>query len=74
MPTRHREQPPLAKRVTLLRQLHYITQEELAKRAGLSQAAVQAIEQGARPDPRLSTVVKLADALGVTLDELVRAA
>jgi hypothetical protein len=51
MPTRHREQPPLAKRVTLLRQLHYITQEELAKRA-----------------------VKLADALGVTLDELVRAA
>jgi transcriptional regulator with XRE-family HTH domain len=74
MPRRTREQPPLARRVTFLRQLHHVTQEELAKCSGLSQAAVQAIEQGARPDPRLSTLLKLAGALGVTLDELVRAA
>ena len=54
MATRNREQPALAKRLTRLRQQHYITQEKLAQRAGLSQAAVQAIEQGARPDPRFS--------------------
>ena len=72
MPTRNRDQLPLGRRVTWLRQQHHVTQEELAQRAALSQAAVQAIEQGARPDPRLSTVVKLADALDVSLDDLVR--
>jgi DNA-binding XRE family transcriptional regulator len=34
-------------------------------------SAVALIEQGKKPDPHLSTAVKLAEAFGVSLDELV---
>lgn len=47
------------------------TREALAYHAGLSWAAVAQIETGRRPDPRLSTLVALARALGVALDDLV---
>jgi transcriptional regulator with XRE-family HTH domain len=43
---------------------------QLAVRAGLSLSVVSQIEQGSIPDPRVSTLLKLAAALGVTLDEL----
>jgi len=33
---------------------------------------VAKIETGAAPDPRIETVKKIADALGVTLDDLIR--
>ena len=35
---------------------------------GLSRQALHGLLQGKTPDPRLSTLVKLADALGVPLD------
>jgi transcriptional regulator with XRE-family HTH domain len=50
---------------------HYFSQNQLALRAGLSPGLVQSLEQGRRTDPRLSTLMKLAAALEVTLDELV---
>ena len=49
-----------------------LTQEGLAERANISAAAVAALEQGLRRQPRLSTVRALADALG--LDATERAA
>jgi transcriptional regulator with XRE-family HTH domain len=63
--------PMLAQRMRELRDRAGISQQALAMAAGLSISVVAQIEQGQRPDPRLSTAVALARALGVALDELV---
>ena len=47
-----------------------LTQRELAARAGLTQATVQRIESGATR-ARISTVRRLAAALGVGAEELM---
>jgi transcriptional regulator with XRE-family HTH domain len=49
-----------------LREKEGITREELAKRAGVSGAAISRIEQGKR-EPGWETVIKLARALGVSV-------
>jgi transcriptional regulator with XRE-family HTH domain len=63
-------------RLRELREQAKLTQEGLAHRAGVSSAAIFRIEQGRPSDPKLSTLVALAQALGVTVgrlaDELVR--
>jgi transcriptional regulator with XRE-family HTH domain len=46
-------------------------QQELAWRAGLSAATISNLEGGRDTDPRLSTVVALAAALGVTIDVFI---
>lgn len=46
------------------------SQAELAKRAGISQQAVQRYESGER-EPRVSSVIAMASALGVTLSYLL---
>ena len=46
------------------------SRETLAHHAGVSWAAIAQIEAGRRPDPRLSTMLGLAAALGVTVDRL----
>lgn len=61
----------LAKRLKDLRKQHNWTQQKLAERAGLSFNAITKIEQGAAEYPTLKTLLKLADAFGVSLDELV---
>ena len=68
--THHQETPAFGQRLARLRQRQRLTQAQLARRAGLSVAIVQALEQGVRADPRLSTVVKLAAALGLPVGEL----
>ena len=60
----------LAMRLRKLRDQRGITQEQLAKRAGLSRVYVALIETK-RSDPRLSIVVKLAKALKVKVGDLV---
>lgn len=55
--------------VRALREARDLTQEQLARR-GLSWRTVQEIERG-RTDPRLSTIAKLAEALDVSLAELL---
>jgi transcriptional regulator with XRE-family HTH domain len=53
-----------------LRQLRALSQRELAQRAGLDTATINRIERGKqRPMPR--TIRKLADALGVTTEEIM---
>ena len=46
------------------------SQNKLAAHADISQQGVQQIEAGLRLTPNWVTVCKLADALGVSLDEL----
>ena len=48
-----------------LREAAGMSQASLAVSAGLTAAGIAKIEQGLRPDPQWSTVVKLAAALGV---------
>jgi transcriptional regulator with XRE-family HTH domain len=52
------------------RQRARLSQADLAKCASLSVGIVQALEQGVRRDPRLSTVLRLARALDVPINRL----
>jgi transcriptional regulator with XRE-family HTH domain len=46
------------------------SQQKLAEKSGLSFNTITRIEQGIGDSPTLKTLVKLADALGVGLDDL----
>jgi transcriptional regulator with XRE-family HTH domain len=48
-----------------------LSQEELAKRAGIDRPTISVYEHGKR-EPNMSTLVKLARALGVPAEALVR--
>lgn len=52
------------------RETKNLTQEVLAKQAGLSVDTIQNWEQG-RTRPRLPALIRLAKTLGASLDELV---
>jgi transcriptional regulator with XRE-family HTH domain len=60
----------LAANLKVLRELRNLTQAELGHRAGMGGASVSHFETGQRT-PSLDSLVKLADALDVTLDTLL---
>jgi len=47
------------------------SQQRLAEKAGLSCTVITKIEQGVAKRPSIQTMMKLADAFGISLDELV---
>lgn len=49
-----------------------ISQDALSKKADLAFHTIAKIEAGSTPDPRIETVKKIANALGVSLDDLMR--
>ena len=49
-----------------------ISQNFLSKRANLAFHTIAKIEAGATPNPTIDTVKKIADALGVSLDDLMK--
>ena len=49
-----------------------ISQDVLSKRANLAFHTIAKIEAGSTPDPRIETVKKIADALSVSLDDLMK--
>jgi putative transcriptional regulator len=57
-------------RLKALRKERDMTQGDLAKRAGVSAGYIARLETH-RHDPKLSTLVKLAKALGVPVTELL---
>jgi len=61
----------LAQNIKGLRKKHKISQEELAKQAGVTYSTLIKIESGANDNPTIKTMKKIADALEVSLDELV---
>jgi transcriptional regulator with XRE-family HTH domain len=71
MTVRHREPGPLARHIWHLRYEARLSREEFASRANLSPDLVQSLEQGRTANPRLSTLLGLASALGVSVGELV---
>jgi ribosome-binding protein aMBF1 (putative translation factor) len=63
---RARRRHELASRVRALRNERGLSQQELAKQVGTSQAAIARLELGGA-EPRLGTLERIADALGVDL-------
>lgn len=61
----------LAQTIRELRKKHKISQEELASQAGVTYSTLIKIESGANDNPTIKTVKKIADALNVSLDELI---
>ena len=59
-------------RVSLRRWREYfrLTQAELALKAGMKQSALARIESG-NAGPRKATLSKLAEALGITVEQLI---
>jgi transcriptional regulator with XRE-family HTH domain len=60
----------VGKRIAELREKRGLTLSQLAKLVGISKSALWAVEQG-RVSPTISTLWKIANALGVTFGELV---
>lgn len=54
-----------------LRETAGLTQKQLAAAAGVRLATLSELETGTTTDPRLSTLAKLADALGVKVADLL---
>lgn len=49
-----------------------LSRYRLSKLSGVKESTIQSLENSNDPNPTFKTLCKLADALGVTLDELRR--
>jgi transcriptional regulator with XRE-family HTH domain len=63
--------PPIAENLKRLRTAAGLTQQQLAVAAGLHASVISQIEQGTNTDPRMSTLMGLADALGVGVADII---
>lgn len=63
-----------ARRLRELRQAAGLSLAQLGERVGLAKAYLWQMETGRRPAPSWDTVVRLADALGVSVEEFRRGA
>lgn len=61
----------MLKNLARLRKENGLTQEGLARKANISYHTIIKLESGAVSNPKIETVVKLADALLVSTDELM---
>ena len=62
----------IAKNIKKYRAKIGISQDKLSKLAGMTLHTITKIESGATFDPRIETVKKIADALGVDIDDLMK--
>ena len=62
----------LAENIRKLRKKKGLSQEKLARLADISNNTLIKIEQGIAKEPTITTVSKVASALGVSIDELVK--
>jgi predicted transcriptional regulator len=61
----------LGEEMKRLRNERFLSQRDLAREAGVSPTTIMHLETGESVDPRLSTVRKVAEALGVDPNSLV---
>lgn len=64
--------PPIAKNIKKYRSQLGVSQDRLSKLANVTLHTLTKIESGATADPRIETVNRIANALGVTLDDLMK--
>ena len=67
-----RELPAIARNIKKYRDRLGISQDKLSKLAGVTLHTLTKIEIGATPDPRIETLKKIARALGVGVDDLIK--
>lgn len=60
----------LGNRIQQIREQRGLTQDDLASRTGISIKHISVLERGVK-EPRLATFLKIAEALGVTPNELL---
>lgn len=61
----------LAQSIRKFRLKNGLSQEKLARLANISNATLIKIEAGTAKEPTITTVTKIADALDVSIDELI---
>ncbi len=61
----------LAENIKRIRKKKGLTQEKLARLADISNNTLVKIEMGMAKEPTITTVTKIADALGISIDDLV---
>jgi len=61
----------LGKRIKEFRSKLNISQDQLAKKADIPFSTLVKIEAGYTPNPSMETLIKIADAFGITIDELI---
>jgi transcriptional regulator with XRE-family HTH domain len=62
----------LAQNIKKLRKQRKLSQEELAKKAGVTYSTLIKLESGVNKNPTIKTIQQIAVALEVSLDELTR--
>ena len=67
-----KDQLGIGKTIRKYRQEKKMSQEALARAADLSLPTIVKIESGETPNPTINTVKKVAVALGVSVDELLK--
>ena len=66
------EKPIIAKNIKKLRKQRGLSQDKLSKLANISHNTIIKIESGAIQSPTMDTASKIAKALGVSLDDLMK--
>lgn len=61
----------LGKRIKELRNKYKITQDKLSKKADIPFSTLAKIEAGYTPNPSMETLIKIARAFSISLDELI---
>ncbi len=61
----------LGRRIASYRELRDLTQQELAVKAGLTQTTIARVEKARKPRVMLDTIVSIAEALNVGVDQLL---
>ncbi len=65
-------QSKIGKNIKKIRQDKGISQDRLSKLADLSLNTVVTVESGANPNPTIETLTKIAKALNVGVDDLIK--
>jgi len=61
----------LAQNIKKLRKQHKLSQEKLAKKAGITYSTLIKIESGANKNPTIQTLSKLADVFNESVDKII---
>ena len=67
-----KEKSTIGENIKKYRKFAGISQDQLSKKADLAFHTIAKVEAGSTPNPTIDTVKKIADALGVSLDDLMR--
>jgi XRE family transcriptional regulator, regulator of sulfur utilization len=71
MTTREPDMNHIGDHIRITRGRAGLSQQELAERSGISKAQISRLEAGSQDNPGIKTLIPIASALGVSLEELI---